>query len=143
MAYRSGDYTEALQHYERARSIVELVKGLSRADQVEVDANRVAVECNIAAALLANKDYGAAATACTRALALDPTCKKALVRRAKARLGRHEFRDAAEDIKNLRALDPFAPELEELEALAKRTAAADKAAERAAFGDMFSRAQAA
>lgn len=121
--------------------MVELVRGLSRADQFEVDANRVAVECNIAAALLGTKDYGAAAEACTRALALDPHCKKALTRRVKALIGRHEYGAAQSDIDTLREEDPMGSLeiVQELETMLKRVCAADQSEERAVFGSMFDR----
>lgn len=116
---------------------MELVKGLSRADQAEVDSNRVATHCNVAAAHLAGRDFGAAAAACDAALALDPGCRKARARRARANLGRHELGAAAEDIAALRGADPFDPEVGALEAAARRKGAEGRAAERAAFGNMF------
>jgi hypothetical protein len=55
--YRAGRPAAALRHYERARGIVELVRGLAPADQAEVDRNRVAVALNAAAAHLALHQY--------------------------------------------------------------------------------------
>lgn len=138
-AYREGDYVEALDRYARARSIVELVKGLSRADQAEVDVNRVLVDCNIAAVHLATKDFGAAVEACNWALELDPYCTKALIRRAKARLGRHELDLAKADIKKLRDINPLMPEITELEESAQRADIMDQKQEKMVFGNMFDR----
>lgn len=139
-AYRAGRFSEALEHYTRARGIVELVRGLSRADQAEVDLNRVSVECNIAAVHLTTKDYGAAVEAASRALTLDPTCIKALSRRAKAAVGRHEYESAASDIAMLRTLGPQGvSEAEALEANARRAKMEDKAEEKMVFGNMFGR----
>lgn len=55
-----------------------------------MDANRVAVLLNIAAVALAKSEFRTAAQLCSRALALEPACKKALLRRAKAHMHRHE-----------------------------------------------------
>ena len=138
-AYREGNYSEALQQYIRARSIVELVKGLSRADQAEVDRNRVAVACNIAAVHLATKDFGAAVEACEWALELDPYCKKALIRRIKAYLGRHEFDSVQKEIEKLYDLDPTMPEIAELQAESMKAKKAVESKEKLVFGNMFDR----
>jgi tetratricopeptide (TPR) repeat protein len=142
-AYRAGRHAEALAHYERARAVVELVRGLSRADQAEVDVNRVAVNCNLAAVHLAAKDFGAAVAACDAALALAPGTKKAVARRARANAGRHDHAAAAADVEALRRLDPLDPEVAELEALLRRTRVVGRRADRAAFGNMFARPAAA
>lgn len=63
--------------------------------QVEVDGCRVAVLLNIAAVAMARQQFGAAVAFCGRALALEPSCCKALLRRARAHLGRHEYRVCA------------------------------------------------
>jgi len=103
-AYRAGDYPTALEHYERARSIVELVRGLSRADQNEVDLNKVAVLSNIAAVYLATKEFGAAVDICNKALEVDPGCVKAVTRRCKAFIGRHEYDAAQADVEILKQM---------------------------------------
>lgn len=54
-AYRSRNYTKALHHYERAKAVVEFVEGLSRADQAEVEVNKVAVYLNLAAVHMATQ----------------------------------------------------------------------------------------
>jgi hypothetical protein len=139
-AYRAGNYAEALNRYERARSIVELVRGLSRADQMEVDVNRVTVLCNIAAARLAVGEYGAAAGACTAALEIDPGCLKALARRAKAHIGRHEYEAAAADVAALRGQGPAgAAQAAQLQAALEAAQAADRRSDARTFGAMFDR----
>ena len=139
-AFRAGQYTEALDRYERARSIVELVRGLSRADQAEVDVNRVIVLCNTAAVHLATKSFGAAAEICTKALELDPGCVKALARRCKAHIGRHEYGLAAEDLAKLKEMGPAAVEqAADIAVLLKQAQAADRKAEAKTFGNMFDR----
>lgn len=141
-AYRAGNYSVALNHYQRARSIVDLVRGLSRADQAEVDINRVAVLCNIAAVHLATKEFGAAMDICTKALELDPRCTKALARRCKAKIGRHEYEAAEEDLKELRALGPqTAALIYEIEGLLHQAQLKDKKADARTFGNMFDRSK--
>lgn len=137
--YKAGNFAAALYHYERARSIVELVKGLSRVDQAEVDVNRVAVECNIAAVHLSTQDYGAAKAAASRALTIDPYCLKALSRRVKACIGRHEYgEDVEKDLKLLKSLgsEGFS-EATSLQAAMKKAIAADRKTEERAFACMF------
>lgn len=118
VAYRKQAYETALNHYLRAKSIVDLVEGLSTADQEEVVVNAVAVNCNLAAVHLALREFGAAMAAADDALALDAGSEKALVRKAKALVGRHEYESAEEVMEELRrvgALDG----VEEVAALMK------------------------
>jgi hypothetical protein len=136
-AHRAGRHGEALRRYARARAVVELVRGLSRADQREVDANRLATLCNEAAAHLALKQYGAAGVAADAALALDARCAKARARRALAAAGRGEWAAAEADAAALRAAgEPGAGEVARAVARARAEA---RASERAAFGAMFAR----
>ena len=122
-----------MNHYQRARGIVDLVRGLSRADQAEVDINRVAVLCNIAAVHLATKEFGAA-------IELDPGCIKALARRCKAKIGRHEYAAAQEDIAELKNMGPQAVGLSfEIEGLLHQAQLADKKQDARTFGNMFDR----
>jgi hypothetical protein len=60
-------------------------------DQAEVDANRAATLLNLAAAHMGLQEWGAAVARCNAALALRPGDAKALLRRAKANVGRHEY----------------------------------------------------
>ena len=96
-AYSAGQYDDAERYYVRAKSIVDLVEGLSTADQEEVVANAVAVNCNLAAVYLARGDFGAALGAAEDALGLDAGCEKALARKAKALVGRGAW-EAAEAV---------------------------------------------
>lgn len=145
-AYRSGDYPKALEHYQRAKSIVDLVRGLSRADQHEVDINKIAVLCNIAAVHLATKEFGAAIEICNKALDMDATCVKALTRRCKAFIGRHEYDAAQADIENLKTMGGSGNNNHSGEVAAADLAVAlqhaqvaDKRLEAKTFGNMFDR----
>ena len=89
--YRGRRFPEALHHYDRARSIVEYVRGAGTGDQAELDANRVAVDLNIAAVCIAIRDYSQAVHWCSEALKLQPDSVKGLLRRSRANLERHEY----------------------------------------------------
>lgn len=80
-----------MHHYDRARSIVEYVQGVSASDQMELNRNRVAVYLNIAALCMATQDYCRAVHWCGEALELEPHNIKGLLRRAKANLHSHEY----------------------------------------------------
>ncbi|KAI7845680.1 hypothetical protein COHA_000794 [Chlorella ohadii] len=138
-AYRNGDYAKALHHYERALSVVELVQGLSRADQAEVDVNRLAVYLNLAAVHMAQKEFGAAVTFCDKALELQPGNPKALLRRCRAHTGRHDYAAAEADLAALRAADPYSIEAAEQAVALERARQVDKRKEAAVFGSMFER----
>lgn len=64
---------------------------MSGPDQKEIDINKVACLLNIAACNIAMKDYGQAIRNSTEAVELDPLNVKALLRRAKAYIGRREY----------------------------------------------------
>lgn len=135
-AYRKGDNNTALHHYVRAKAVVDLVEGLSHADNVEVIANRITVNCNIAAVQLASKNFGAAIIACNDALELDPQCEKAVSRRAKAYVGRHEYDLAMQDVATLRKINHFSDEIYNIEVMMKRTKVADRKSEES-FKNIF------
>lgn len=139
--YRSGDYQRALYHYQRASAVVDFVKGLSRADQAEVNINRIAVYLNIAAAKLALGEYSAAVDKCTAALDLDPQNVKALVRRGRAEMKRHEYGNAERDIELLREIGggDMQYEVEDLEKELVYEKKKGVKAEKVVFSDMFSR----
>lgn len=82
----------ALHHYTRAKSIVDMVKGMGSADQEEIDSNKVLVLLNIAAVQMERGEHAAACGSCTEALALDPKSVKGLVRRAQCHIARHEYK---------------------------------------------------
>ncbi|PRW44423.1 Peptidyl-prolyl cis-trans isomerase D [Chlorella sorokiniana] len=138
-AYRSGDYVKALHHYERAAAIVELVQGLSRADQAEVDINKVAIYLNLAAVHMAQKEYGAAVGFCDKALELQPGNFKALLRRCRAYTGRHDYAAAEADLETLRDLEPYSIEVAEQAMALERARQVDRRKEASVFGSMFER----
>jgi len=89
--YRQKQFDTALAHYENARSILEPLASKAAEEQQEIDMNLVKVYLNIAAVYLAQQLFGKAIAWCTKALVQDPQNAKALLRRAKAHLGRHNY----------------------------------------------------
>lgn len=89
--YKKRLFTEALQHYNKAASMLKAIKGRVAEEQQEVDANLGKVYLNIAAVHLQEQYYGEATTWCTKALKLDKCNDKALLRRARAHMGRHNY----------------------------------------------------
>ena len=71
--------------------MLELISGCSSEEQQEVDSNLVKVFLNIAAVRLEEQYYGDAICWCTKALQKDQANEKALLRRAKAHSGRHNY----------------------------------------------------
>lgn len=91
MHYDKRHFTAALEHYSKAASMLEVIKGRAAEEQQEVDANLGKVYLNIAAVHLQQQYYGEATMWCTKALKLDGSNDKALLRRAKAHMGRHNY----------------------------------------------------
>ena len=89
--YHQKNLTAAKYHYERARHIVDFIKGQDTATQNEIDANFVAISLNLAALSLASKEPSKAVKFCTEALRRQEKHPKALMRRAKAYLKMHEY----------------------------------------------------
>lgn len=83
---------QAMHHYTRAKSIVDLVAGMGKTDQEEIDKNKVAVLLNIAAVHMEQGEHAAACSSCTAALVLNPKNVKGLVRRAQCHIARHEHK---------------------------------------------------
>jgi hypothetical protein len=54
-AYKQQQYAAALQHYQRARAVVNFVVGCSADEQAEVQANKATVLLNIAAVHMAQQ----------------------------------------------------------------------------------------
>ncbi len=89
--YRQKHFDTALAHYENARSILEPLASKAAEEQQEIDMNLVKVYLNIAAVYLTQQLFGKAIAWCTKALVQDPQNAKALLRRVKAHLGRHNY----------------------------------------------------
>lgn len=105
-----------------------------------MDANRLAVQLNLAALHLATQDYGAALAACDAALALQPGSARALARRARAHIGRHELAAAEADLADLRHADPGGAEAHALEAALASARARGARQDRETAARMFERA---
>lgn len=57
-----------MHHYGRALAVLDVIEGVSSADQEELDKNRVLVLLNLAAGHVELKEFGAAAKRCTEVL---------------------------------------------------------------------------
>eukprot|EP00775_Hariotina_reticulata_P013218 gene13218-13349_t len=95
-AYEQQQYATALHHYTRALAIVNFVVAANPDDQAEIQHNKAAVLLNMAAAHMAQQDWGAAVGCCDDALAAaaqmdDDFTVRAWLRRCRANLGRHEY----------------------------------------------------
>ncbi|KAK9835278.1 hypothetical protein WJX84_006359 [Apatococcus fuscideae] len=135
--YKQCRFVKALKHYERALSIVELVQGMSQADQAEIDTNRQTVLLNMAAVHLALERHGQAVTLCSRVIEADPTSIKALLRRAKALASRHEYQAAQADLDEVRRLDPLQPGLHQQEQRLQQLISRSKASDHALIQQML------
>ena len=111
--YKARRFVEALKEYESALGICNFINALSSPDQFEIDTNKQACLLNVAAVRMAMSEYGAAEKLCTEALELDSMNIKALLRRAKARMGRGSFAEAREDLNRVKELEPWNWEAEE------------------------------
>ena len=89
--YRQKQFDIALAHYDNARLVLEPLKGCPAEEQQEVDTNLVKVYLNMAAVYLFQQLFSAAIAWCSKALAMDPRNEKALMRRARAHVGRHNY----------------------------------------------------
>lgn len=89
--YNKRQFPEALEHYTKAKRLLENTKGAQSDGQAEVLHNLVTTQLNIAAVHIAQQHYGAAVKSCTEALSMDNNNIKALTRRAKAHKGRHDL----------------------------------------------------
>lgn len=89
--YKKRRFTAALEHYSKAATVLEVLTGCASEEQREVDANLGSVYLNIAAVHLQQQCYGEAIKWCTKALKLDASNDRALMRRAKAHMGRHNY----------------------------------------------------
>ena len=89
--YRNRHFDTALTHYNNAVSILEPLQACTTEEQQEVDLNLSKAYLNIAAVYLARKLLSKAVTWSTKALQKDKQNPTALLRRAKAHLGRHDY----------------------------------------------------
>lgn len=89
--YRQKNFVVAKQHYERAKSIIDLVRGEDAGSQAEINVNRMAINLNMAALYLVTREPRKAVKSCTDVLEEERENPKALLRRAKAYLKMHEY----------------------------------------------------
>lgn len=76
---------------------------------------------------------------CSKALELDPSNPKALLRRSRAHTGRHDYAAAEEDLAALRRADPLSVEAAEQAAALAQARQVDRRREQRTFEGMFER----
>ena len=89
--YKKRQFDTALTHYINAVSILEPLQACTSEEQQELEMNLNKAYLNIAAVHLTQQYFGKAITWSTKALQKDRQNPTALMRRAKARLGRHNY----------------------------------------------------
>ena len=89
--YKTKDFDTALTHYNRPVLLLEPLQAGGAEEQQELDNNLVKAYLNIAAVYLTQQYFGKAVAYCNKALRKDKQNSKALMRRAKAHLGRHNY----------------------------------------------------
>ncbi len=123
--FSSGLWLEAqVSYHEASRLLLTEYDELVAEPGAEVASRQLLVACllNIAQCALKREEWSAAERACTETLErlADPlgtekeSNVKALYRRAKARVGRSEFRDARTDLRAVLAVQPGSREVREL-----------------------------
>ena len=90
--FRKGLLDKAMCQYQRAHAVLDMVEGMGKDDQDEIDINKSVVLLNIAAVQLTAQEYAAAADSCSTALVLQPDNVKGLVRRAKCYSHMNEYK---------------------------------------------------
>lgn len=85
------------------------------------------------------QEYGSAVQYCDKALGLQPSNTKALLRRCRSHTGQHDYAAAAADLERLRQLDPLSIEVAEQQLALELAAQADRRKEQRVFGRMFER----
>ena len=115
---------------------IEHLQALSESASKQTDAQEALLSCllNQAQCCLKLGEWGGAADACTRALALQPDSAKALYRRGMARTELLQYAEAKADLLHACKLEPKSRQIREEFERTKVAHAEAKLADRAAFG---------
>lgn len=108
---------------------------------MQVNRCQQATLLSMAGVYLDQHEHWQAVDACTKVLARDPLCVTAMVRRAKAHMGRSDFKAAEADIaalQQLHTVSGMAEAAEELQAELRAAQARDAAAKRRLYRGMVS-----
>ena len=97
--YESRAFPEALEKYQAALSVVDLIQGTNPGDQGEIDKNRAATLMNIAATHMGVQAFGEAIRNLNEANRIVPNHPKLLMRRARAFTRRGAFDEARADVR--------------------------------------------
>ena len=97
--YESRAFPEALEKYQAALSVVDLIQGTNPVDQGEIDKNRAATLMNIAATHMGVQAFGEAIRNLNEANHIVPNHPKLFMRRARAFTQRGAFDEARADVR--------------------------------------------
>ena len=97
--YESRAFLEALEKYQAALSVVDLIQGTNPGDQGEIDKNRAATLMNVAATHMGMQAFGEAIRNLNEANRIVPNHPKLLMRRARAFTQRGAFDEARADVR--------------------------------------------
>ena len=97
--YESRAFPEALEKYQAALSVVDLIQGTNPGDQGEIDKNRAATLMNVAATHMGMQAFGEAIRNLNEANRIVPNHPKLLMRRARAFTQRGAFDEARADVR--------------------------------------------
>jgi len=108
--YKAKNFTKAIRKYRKACNYISYLRDAmgSTEDEEEEKIRQVEVPLilNIAACMLASKQWDAAKTECEKVLDIQETNPKAIFRRGQALLGMNDFDAALEDLQKARELQP-------------------------------------
>jgi len=135
--FKQGKLKEALEHYHRANMYITGLMGLNAHEEAVVKELTVAINNNMAACQIKNKQYPRALTSCKKVLDKDPTNGKALFRRGTAHSALKNYDEAQADLKAALEITPDdAAVKKEMQVLEQRMKVQDKR-DAAVFAKMF------
>ena len=135
--YKGKRMSMATKRYKKALEC--LGSDYKFSDEQKKEAKKMKVLChnNIAAVALFTKDYAAAVDACNKALEIEPSNDKALVRKAKALDAKEEWEDAIALLNKALEAAPENAEAKKQLALSKKKLAAFNKKQSKAFAGFF------
>ena len=141
-AFKAGDMDEAVAQYTDAVSYLEHLGGKGGEEEKKgssdaVDALKLSLFNNSAAALIKAGDFAEAAASASKALAVDADNVKALWRRGEARMQFGMLGEAKKDLVAAAKLDPKNKTIRKTYAALKKKVADAKAVEKKQFGGLF------
>jgi len=135
--YRKGRPQLALKRYKRALSCVESEYQMSDDDKKKAIEQKIPLFLNVAACMMAKKDYREAIANCNKALDHDKSNIKALIRRAKCYNFIDEWDNCQSDLDKVLTIDSGNEEAKKELASVKRKRAAQDQKDKKRFKSFF------